>query len=461
MINKMEMSQTTLKIFILLATTMIVACKTKPETKKITPENALESYLQNGDKTYNWEIQDSTETEGARLYRLIMTSQTWRDTAWNHELTVIVPDSLKYHDALLFITGGSLNNGQPNTHKWSESLIVSLSEIAKLNKAIVSIIWQVPNQPRYGGKTEDELISMTLHNFQNDSDYTWPLLFPMTKSAIRAMDAIQEFTAKKNAKVNQFVVSGASKRGWTTWLTSAYDSRVKALGPMVIDMLRWPDNIQYHKVTWGDYSIQIEDYVKLGITEQMNTPAGNKIIKMVDPYSYRKLLNKPKMLFMGTNDEYWPVDAVKNYIDSIPGQNFICYTPNTGHDLLDKTTALETLSAFFGTTITNGTYPKLDYTFSEENGKIKVNINATAELLEDATVWSAVSPDREFRDKTWTNISLGKSGVSDFEYEVSNPKEGYLAFYIDLRYKAPFGGDFTESTRMFLLGTNGLLKVNE
>jgi hypothetical protein len=27
--------------------------------KKITPENALESYLNNGDKTFKWELKDS------------------------------------------------------------------------------------------------------------------------------------------------------------------------------------------------------------------------------------------------------------------------------------------------------------------------------------------------------------------------------------------------------------------
>ena len=47
----------------------------------------------------------------------------------------------------------------------------------------------------------------------------------------------------------------------------------------------------------------------------------------------------PKMIFMGTNDPYWPVDAVKNYIDSIPGDNHICYTPNAGHDLGTKVKA--------------------------------------------------------------------------------------------------------------------------
>jgi len=455
------MRKTSIRILILLFTASLAfACQTKkvPEVK-VTPENALQSYLNNGDNSFKWEVQDSTQTEGSKLYRLQLTSQTWRDTAWNHELTVIVPDSVKYNDALLFITGGSINNNfQPNTHKWDESLTVSMNELAKMNKAIVSIIWQIPNQPRYGGKTEDELISYTLHNFQNDSDYTWPLLFPMTKSAIRAMDAIQEFSSKElNSKVNQFVVSGASKRGWTTWLTGAHDNRVKAIAPMVIDMLNWDLNIEYHKVTWGDYSIQIEDYVKLGIAQQANTPEGRQVTQMVDPYSYRRSLTMPKMLFMGTNDEYWPVDAIKNYIDSIPGENHICYTPNAGHGLGDKKTALGTLSAFFGATISNTPFPKSDYSITEENGKIRVKINATAELLEDAVMWSATSPDREFRDKVWSSVSLGKSNVSVFTQEVDFPETGYKAFYIDLKYKAPFNGSFTQSTRMFLASSNKVL----
>jgi PhoPQ-activated pathogenicity-related protein len=453
------MKKTSIKFLILsVAVAFLFACQPKPKVNEVTPENALQSYLDNGDDSFKWEIQDSTITDGARLYRILFTSQTWRDTAWNHELTVIVPDEISYNDALLFITGGSIKNGQPNIHKWDKDEIVALAEVAKTNKAVVSIVWQIPNQPRYKDLTEDELISFTFHNFQNDGDYSWPLLFPMTKSAIKAMDAVQEFSSKKlGSHVDHFVVTGASKRGWTTWLTGAHDKRVKAIAPMVIDVLNMPINVEYHKVTWGDYSIQIEDYVDLGIAQKVNTPEGTKLVQMVDPYSYRSMLTMPKMLFMGTNDEYWPVDAVKNYIDSIPGDNHICYTPNAGHDLGDRQTYLAALSAFFGTAITNGTVPKCDYSVSEENGKIILKMGATADLLEDAILWSATSTDREFRDKTWTNVSLGKANLSEFTQEIDYPESGYKAFYIDLKYKAPVSGSFTQSTRMFLTSSEKVL----
>ncbi len=426
--------------------------------KPITPETALQSYLHNGDKSFHWEVQDKMKGDGLMLYRIVFTSQHWQNITWNHELTVMVPDNLEFKDALLFITGGSVKDSKPNIHKWDESLITSLSGIAKTNKTIVAIIWQVPNQPLYGDRTEDALISYTLHNYLEDHDFNWPLLFPMTKSAIRAMDVVQQFGKKElKKKVEHFVVSGASKRGWTTWLTGANDKRVKAIGPMVIDVLNMPVNIDYQIKAWGDYSIEIEDYVNLGIAQKLGTPGGNDLVKMIDPYSYRKTLTMPKMLFIGTNDAYWPVDAVKNYIDSIPGDNHITYTPNAGHDLGDKKMAFATLSAFLGTTVTNSKYPICDYSISEKDGIATLKIKSTPELLVDAILWSADSKDRDFRDEKFVNKSLNAAHQGEITVQVKIPESGYRAFYVDLKYKAPFGADYTQSTRMFVANDKQLL----
>lgn len=217
-----------------------------------------------------------------------------------------------------------------------DNLFKSLGTIATKNNGIVALLKQTPNQPLYGDLTEDEIISYTIHKFKEDGDgILWPLLFPYGKGCpAKAMDAVQEFSKKElHHDINRFVVSGASKRGWTTWLTGASDPRVVAIAPMVIDMLNMPVNLDYQLKMYKGYSIQIEDYVKLGIPQSVHSDKGNAATTMIDPYSYRKKLTMPKMLFMGTNDEYWTVDAIKNYIDSIPGQNHIHYVPNAGHDL--------------------------------------------------------------------------------------------------------------------------------
>ena len=154
-----------------------------------------------------------------------------------------------------------------------DGTIQSMGIVAQKNNAIIAVVSQVPNQPLYDDLTEDALISYTLHNYRKDKDFSWPLLFPMVKSAVRSMDAVQAFSAENlNHTINRFLVSGASKRGWTTWLTGANDRRVEAIAPMVIDMLNMPKSISYHVEAWGDYSIQFEDYVNLGIAQDVDTP---------------------------------------------------------------------------------------------------------------------------------------------------------------------------------------------
>jgi len=118
---------------------------------------------------------------------------------------------------------------------------------------------------------------------------------------------------------------------------------------MVIDVLNMPVNIPYQKEVWGDYSIQIEDYVRLGIAQDLQSPEGRELAVMIDPYSYRESLTMPKLIIIGTNDEYLPVDAIKKYYNDIPGENYIHYEPNAGHGLGDGTGAFRALSAFFNT----------------------------------------------------------------------------------------------------------------
>src|SRR5690606_28365877 len=96
-------------------------------------------------------------------------------------------------------------------------------------KSIVAELRGVPNQPlRFAGETsgrsEDALIAYMWDKFLRTGDDKWPARLPMTKSAVRALDTITEFAASKdggNFKVDSFVISGASKRGWTAWTTAA------------------------------------------------------------------------------------------------------------------------------------------------------------------------------------------------------------------------------------------------
>lgn len=441
-----------------LCTTFVITSVCIYAQSSITPETALKSYINNGDKTFRWEVKDSLTRDKVTMYNLVLTSQTWRKITWRHQLTIFVPQELKYDGALLFITGGSNKDEQPNWSK-EDKLWGSLAGAALKTNAVVALVKQVPNQPLYGDLTEDALISYTLHNFKKDNDYTWPLLFPMVKSAVKAMDAVQEFVKKNNKHtVNRFVISGASKRGWTTWLSSAIDDkRVVAIGPMVIDMLNMPATLDYQFKTYGEYSIQIEDYTKLGIPQSTDTKEGRTLTTMIDPFSYRAKMTIPKIIFIGTNDEYWTVDAIKHYYDQIPGKNMIHYTPNAGHDLGGGKQAFESLTAFFGLTLMNKEYPANTWTTTNTKDGVELAINAQQTDLVGATIWHTTSSDRDFRNNLWLshNHKLTKDPV--VKVTIPYPAKGYAAFYVDLKYKDPNGGTFTVSTRVFVTDGNKVL----
>ncbi len=424
----------------------------------ITPENALDMYVKNLDESYAWEVKSSLKVSGMMVYDLLLTSQEWHGYTWKHQLTVFIPDEVMYDKALLWITGGSLVNGDPVWTYLNDEEALAFASIALSNHAVAAILRQTPNQPLFNGLTEDALISYTLNEFKNDGDYSWPLLFPMVKSAVRAMDAVEEISGEfENVFLTGFLVAGASKRGWTTWLTGASDNRVSAIAPAVIDVLNMPVNLDYQLDVWGEYSPEIQDYVDLGIPQDVHTQLGADIATMIDPYSYRDQLTIPKMIFIGTNDPYWPVDAIKHYFDDLPGKNFIHYVPNAGHDLNGGEEALPVLSAFFFNTLAGQSYPECSWEVSETGTDIVLSVTGTQDLVKEAYLWSADSEDRDFRDETWNAAILPLSDNWQVITTIEYPVSGFRAFYIDLEYTHLNEVNFTISTRMFVADEDEIL----
>ncbi|UBM57182.1 PhoPQ-activated pathogenicity-related family protein [Marinilongibacter aquaticus] len=442
-----------ISLFVLCA--IALACKNgKEETKtdEITPKTALKHYLDNGDETFEWLVEKSIPVGASQVHRLKLTSQTWRDIVWQHSLSVIVPENVESKDVLLFISGG--NNKNSDLHPSDEDeLTAELARIAEENHAITALIKQVPNQPLFDDLTEDALISYTLHNFKNDGDYSWPLLFPMVKSVVRGMDAIQDFCKTETQKeVDSFLLTGYSKRGWTTWLTGAQDERVKAIAPCVIDVLNMPVNVDYQVQSWGDYSVEIQDYVNLGIAQDMGSDSGKALSDMVDPYSYREMLDKPKLIFIGTNDPYWPVDAVKHYLYDLPGKTFIYYTPNAGHDLRRGVEAFPVLSEFFKDMINGFVYPDFTYNLKEEGNTYTCTISSK-EPVERIESWTCQSEDRDFRDNEWTMTeTAGSSDAHEYSFTVTAPESGFQSNYWNIVFKGENEESYPLSTRTCVVG---------
>ncbi|MFV2069761.1 MAG: PhoPQ-activated protein PqaA family protein, partial [Pirellulales bacterium] len=193
----------------------------------------LAEYVAKDDASYGWVKLREGKFGSTSFTELILTSQTWRDIVWKHQLYILRPSKLSDgpQQGVLVISGGGWRDAyeHPEGPLKMPKEAALFAMIADTFQSPVVVLKQVPQQPLFGGKVEDAIIAMTFENFVKTGDVEWPLLLPMVKSAVRAMDAAQEICRSEwDVDVPAFTVTGASKRGWTTWLTGAADKRATA-----------------------------------------------------------------------------------------------------------------------------------------------------------------------------------------------------------------------------------------
>jgi PhoPQ-activated pathogenicity-related protein len=403
----------------------------------------LLSYVAKPDPAYKWEKR-SEKQQGVfgTITDLRLVSQVWQGIAWEHRVQVFRPKQLKTPDACgLLITGG---NGGPETDALGMSLATQMG-------CTFAVLFNIPNQPLFGDLHEDALIAYTFQKWLETGDDTWPLLFPMTKSAVRAMDALQAFATEQwQQPLRRFVVTGASKRGWTTWLTGAADpARVVAIMPMVYDNLNLAKQMPHQLEVWGKYSVQIDDYTKLGIQDKLNSEQGRRLGAMVDPYTFLDRLTMPKLIINGSNDPYWAQDALNIYWDDLKGEKRILYVPNGAHGLGDLQRVANAATAFTRAVIGGQTPPQLTWKHDDDGGNARLTVHATPAATK-ACIWATLAPIQDFRDCKWESVPMTQAGGEarvgeTFVGEIVRPKTGYMALFGEVT--------FTQDNRSFTFST--------
>jgi PhoPQ-activated pathogenicity-related protein len=390
---------------------------------------SLESYVKRPDPSFACTPIRLETLPAGTVDRLALTSQTWRGIPWKHNLTIYTPETVDHPDTvLLFITGGSTESQvRDRDHELAFTL-------AKLCGARVAVLPQVPNQPLLDGKSEDDLISHTFVEFMKTGEPDWPLLQPMAKSAVAAMNAVQHRGEQLGHPVKNFIVTGASKRGWTTWLAGAMDDRVIGIAPMVIPILNLKAQTEYQMASWGHYSEQIDDYVRRGLMQVFDSPRGKLLWTLVDPHTYLDRITEPVLEINGTNDRYWTVNAASLYSNDIKPPHAIVYLPNAGHGLdKNRPYATQTLGAFFRHVASGKPLPKLDGTAEESAEGLTLQVTANP-APKSISFWTAESDSKDFRDAPWTQSPV-EAGADRMTHRVGRDEARFRVVLGDLAYE--------------------------
>ena len=346
---------------------------------------ALDRYMAMPDPEYSWSYNGSTTRgitpgiSGWTGHNLILTSQRWLTdkeagscSLWQHDMMVIIPDNYDntFETASIWITDGLDPVG---SHADYPQNVIVAATMATMSRAITVCLWQVPNQrcifpddPKQQSREEDAVIAYTWRKY---IDLTragdaradmWPLRLPMVKASIRAMDAATEFLSKckdctnvNSVTVpNTWVTCGASKRGWTTWLTGAVDKRIIGMVPIVMDALnqhklfhRWYQNM-------GGWSFAIKDYTDMDLMAELDSPEFQELLTIIDPYSYLDRFQFPKLVISATGDEFFQTMDDHFWFKDMPGKTLLLKAPNADHsEATGMPTILPSVACFIDTII--------------------------------------------------------------------------------------------------------------
>ncbi len=411
-----------------------VAQAEEPSLFHQAAHEVLKKYVHAPDESYTWRVRQRAKVGSHEVVEIIMTSQTWRGIAWKHQMYLLKPAKVTNTRAVLVIAGGSWRKEYEQP---SEGLSIPrearlLAQVAQELGSVVAVVKHVPFQPVFGGMVEDEIISYTFDRFLRTGDTSWPLLRPMVKSAVRAMDTVQAHCKKAwNVQIDGFTLTGASKRGWTTWLTSAVDPRVKALAPMVIDVLNMQEHLKLQLASWGEFSEQIADYTRRGIPERMNTPLGKFLNAVVDPFHHRHYITQPKLIINGTNDRYWPLEALNLYWPHLQGPRWVLYVPNNGHGLKDFVRVVGAIAALHAHNTGSKPLPKMDWKWTQEaDGSWRIRLQADPAPAQ-VRLWLARSNTLDFRPAQWTSRTLKPAEDGTWSFTLRPDAGQYRAAFLE------------------------------
>jgi len=421
----------------------------------------LRDYVHKEDNAFQYEIKNVVEGESWKEYIIKMVSQKWltsnevNQVQWWHWLTVIIPNEVEETEALLVIGGGNNKTMLP------ESADPALVQAALATKSIIAEMSNIPFQPvvykndDFGERVEDELISFGWRQFleggAQDKDAKWLARLPMTKAVSRGMDVVQEIAENEGKPVQQFVTTGASKRGWTTWCTAIADDRVMAIIPIVIDMLNVVPSFNHHWKCYGEWSPAVEDYVNEGVMDWMGSREFAGLMEIVEPYSFIDELDLPKFLINATGDEFFVTDSWQFYWDDLTGDKYLQYIPNTNHSLrnLEGDYDLRSLLAFYKAVISDSELPKFDWLVKGDS--IFLNIDHSFNSDYQLKQWKAVNENgRDFRiwaiDRSWTSTDIPKNENGKYGVVVGKPEKGYICGLLEITFNPDSDLPFTFTT---------------
>jgi PhoPQ-activated pathogenicity-related protein len=145
-----------LLVIVSLLTESLKAKESTPPTASEAPSPALSEYVAQPDASYQWRKRREGKLGAGTFVELILTSQTWRDIPWKHQVFIYRPSVVESpSQAMLLIAGGrwsdALEKAPDGTNDKMPDEAKVVAALAESMRAPVAVLLQVPEQPLFDG----------------------------------------------------------------------------------------------------------------------------------------------------------------------------------------------------------------------------------------------------------------------------------------------------------------------
>ncbi|KAK7003107.1 autocrine proliferation repressor protein A-like isoform X1 [Biomphalaria glabrata] len=439
----------------------------------------LDDYVNTPDPHYTYTLLSRVEGPNYSLHILNMTSQKWlteqvtQKPIWWHYVSIIIPKQIVYTDtAFMWIDGGSNTDQVPTEN---DEFINGITAFSVFTGAVAATIKQIPNQPTVfmddptmKRRVEDGIIAWTWKEFlANGSNPEILLRLPMTKAVVRGFDTLASYSKiVAGININKFVVGGASKRGWTTWTTTAVDKRVVGMVPVVMDLLNTQKNLHHHFRSLGGWTFAFGDYYVENITQNLDSPNMPKMLGVIDPLTYKDRYTMPKMIVSSSGDEFFLPDDSHYYYDQLTGPKFLRVTPNAEHSVAGHfMSTVLAMQAFFLNIVEKVPFPTITWVLSQNDTAGRIVVTCSVPPRE-VTVFHAKTLDGKRRDfrlaiadpnnpgkflihpVIWLNKPATQLTPLQFEGVIAKPSDGWAAFFLQMKFTGLKGSTLEFTTEV-------------
>jgi len=402
--------------------------------------DSMKDYIESTKNEFSYEIEDIIYEDEWTGFHIKMISGEWldkkkvEDVEWSHYVDIVIPKETQTETGIMFIDSGVTDE----TYFRLDSISL---DYALKTKSIIVNIHNIPAQPinflasDQESFYEDDLIAYSWSQFlergAKKEDIEWLPRLPMTRAVVRSMDLAQEIALQNNKELSDFVVSGASKRGWTAWTTAAVDDRVVGVVPMVIDMLNLVPSFENHYRSYGEFSPAVQDYVNYNIQDWMGTDEFKVLMSYIEPYSFLEKFTMPKYIINAGSDEFFSTDSWRFYYDELPENKLIRYVPNANHSLNGRYLNKDLIS-FFYRIVNNIDLPDLNWELIDDNLEVFLDYDGEYSV----SIWRAFNKEgRDFRlwqeGELWKESKIDVNDDNIYNIELDNQSDGYQAIMVE------------------------------